>query len=469
MQDAGAGLSARNMKAGRQARRADPAWHGLASIVELLRSRDACTRHDIEQHAGLGRAAVAERLTALLDLGLIEEGGLGPTSGGRAPRLLRFRREAGLLLVAVFGQSTLGVGVADLSGRLLFEHHEATERDLEPAEIEGRLTTLFDWALEQLKCGSEDVWSIAIAVPGPVEQAPGSAFGAPGLTNVPAWKNYPFVERLMVRYRASVCLRSRIQMTALGEFRAGGGKGAKDLLVIDIGREIKAGVISNGQPHAGAQGAAGMIGHIATAEKSTALCTCGNTGCLEAQAGASAIAAGGLRAARGGSSDDLALALEENGRLTATDVLIAAQHGDSFSADLLARCGRLMGGAIAGLVNTLNPSLVVLTGTIAQSGDILLASVRETVYRHSHPLVTRDLQITRSELGRSASLVGAALVAADELFEIDVLRAWIAAGSPLAHPDLETALARAERLLEATGAGHQSPNAEPKPAAGAVG
>ena len=450
----------------RHTRRVDPAWHGLASIVGLLRSRDACTRHDIERHAGLGRAAVAERLTTLLDLGLIEEGGLGPTSGGRAPRLLRFRRKAGLILVAVFGQSILGVGVADLSGRLLFEHHEATERDLEPAEIEQRLTTLFDWALEQLKCGSKDVWSIAIAVPGPVEEAPSSVFGAPGLTNVPAWKNHPFVERLMVRYRASVCLRSRIQMTALGEFRAGGGKGAKDLLVIDVGREIKAGVISNGQPHAGAQGAAGMIGHIATAETSTALCTCGNTGCLEAQAGANAIAVEGLRAAREGVSDDLALALEENDRITATDVLIAAQHGDSFSADLLARCGRLMGGVIAGLVNTLNPSLVVLTGTIAQSGDILLASVRETVYRHSHPLVTRDLQITRSELGRSASLVGAALVAADELFEIEVLRGWIAAGTPLAHPDLEKALARAERLLEATGAGQQTPNTEPKPARG---
>ena len=210
-----------------------------------------------------------------------------------------------------------------------------------------------------------------------------------------------------------------------------------------------------------------MIGHIATAESSTALCTCGNTGCLEAQAGANAIAAEGLRAAREGSSNDLALALEENGRITATDVLIAAQHGDSFSADLLARCGRLMGGAIAGLVNTLNPSLVVLTGTIAQSGDILLASVRETVYRHSHPLVTRDLQITRSELGRSASLVGAALVAADELFEIDVLRDWIAAGSPLAHPDLEKALAQAERLLEATGAARQSPGTKPKAAASA--
>ena len=460
--------SARGVKSKREARRAVPAWHGLAPIVELLRSREACTRHDIEQHAGLGRAAVAERLAALLDLGLIEEGGLGPTSGGRAPRLVRFRREAGLILVAVFGQSTLGVGVADLSGRLLFEHHEATEHDLEPAEIEKRLTALFDWALEQLKCGSGDVWSIAIAVPGPVEAAPGGTFGVPGLASVPAWKNYPFVEQLMVRYRASVCLRSRIQMTALGEFRAGGGKGAKDLLVIDIGQEIKAGVISNGQPHAGAQGAAGMIGHIATGESNTVLCTCGNTGCLEALAGASAIAAEGMRAARAGSSDDLAHALEENGRIAATDVLIAAQHGDSFSADLLARCGRLMGGAIAGLVNTLNPSLVVLTGTIAQSGDILLASVRETVYRHSHPLVTRDLQITTSELGRSAGLVGAALVAADELFELDALRGWIAAGSPLAHPDLEKALARAERLLEASGAERQSPRAESQPAASAA-
>jgi len=264
--------------------------------------------------------------------------------------------------------------------------------------------------------------------------------------HVPAWRSFPVVEELMVRYQASVCVRTRIQMMTLGEFHSGSGAGIKDLLVIDMGREIKAGIISNGFVHLGAQGAAGLIGHFSTGQESVTRCACGNTGCLNVLAGSETIAADGTRAAREGASNYLAEVLMENGKVAPTDVLLAAEQGDSFSAELLSRCGRLTGAAIAQLVNALNPSAVVLTGTIAQSGNTLLASVRETVYRNAHPLVTRDLRITRSQMGSSASLAGAALVAVDNIFEPSFLSGWVAKGTPLEHHDLKSALLDANRI-----------------------
>jgi hypothetical protein len=85
-------------------------------------------------------------------------------------------------------------------------------------------------------------------------------------------------------------------------------------------------------------------------------------------------------------------------------------------------------------VNLLNPGIVALGGGVAQSGDILLAAVREAIYRQSHPLVTRDLRIVRSQLGGSAGLVGAAEVVCDEIFAPVPMRDWITRGSPRREP-----------------------------------
>ena len=147
-----------------------------------------------------------------------------------------------------------------------------------------------------------------------------------------------------------------------------------------------------------------------------------------------AIARQAGRAAQDGRSRYLAEMIERNGEISAADVSHGAQLGEAFCAELLARCGRLVGQSLAPLVNLLNPAVVVLGGAVAQSGDILLAAVREAVYRQSHPLVTRDLRIVRSQMGDSAGLVGAAQMVCDELFATAMIREWIALGSPRRSP-----------------------------------
>jgi hypothetical protein len=95
-------------------------------------------------------------------------------------------------------------------------------------------------------------------------------------------------------------------------------------------------------------------------------------------------------------------------------------------------------------VNLLNPAIVVLAGALAHSGEILLAAVREGVYRRSHPLATRDLRIVRSELAGSAELIGAAAFVLDALFDPLRAREWIAFGTPRMQPSFVEFLARAK-------------------------
>ena len=93
--------------------------------------------------------------------------------------------------------------------------------------------------------------------------------------------------------------------------------------------------------------------------------------------------------------------------------------------------------------------MVVIGGELAQTGDICLAAIREGIYRHAQPLLSRDLIIVRSRMGRSAGLVGAASVAVTEIFEPAFVEDWITWGSPLAHPRVVDLLAEAELALAA--------------------
>jgi len=107
--------------------------------------------------------------------------------------------------------------------------------------------------------------------------------------------------------------------------------------------------------------------------------------------------------------------------------------------------------------------VVVLGGAVAQSGDILLAAVREAIYRQSHPLVTRDLRIVCSQMGDSAGLVGAAQMVCDELFATAMVREWITLGSPRRSPAFLAFLQAGKARERAASSGQARIRAAPAP------
>ncbi len=421
----------------------DAAPASLAHVLALIRDQDADTRPDIELASGLSRAAVVDRLAVLTALGLIEEAGTGRSTGGRAPKRLAFRADAGAILVAAADRSSIAVGAADLRGHVFAEHHEAADFSAGAAAILDRLTTLLLWLIED-HGGKDSIWGIGLALPGPVYPS-----DANPMAHDDDWREIDLAAELAYRIGAPAWIRSGTEMMTVGEMKA--GDGAPDMLFVKLGRSITAGVVINGRLHRGAQGVAGMIGHAQSSGTVEAACRCGKRGCLESIVGADAIARMGREAARNGGSRFLADILARSGDVTVADVANGAQLGDAFCAELAARCGRLLGESLAPLASLLNPSVIVLGGSIMQAGDILLAALREAVYRDAHPLVTRDLRIVRSRMGGSSGLIGAAQLAAVELFLPEMVQLWIPHGSPRRLPELATlaAAARARHRLEA--------------------
>jgi predicted NBD/HSP70 family sugar kinase len=425
-------------------RSVEAAQASLALLLNLVRTGTATTRQELERRSELGRAVVADRLATMIDLGLLKEGELGQATGGRAPRQMQFRQDAGSLLVSAIDQSSIALGIADLNGQMLVEHHEGAQLDAGPEAILDRLATIFDWLLKETEKPAP--WGIGLALPGPIEKPTLDFETVPVLQTVQSWQDFPFLERLSTRFDVPIFARSGVQTMTMGEAKAGGGRGMSDIIYVKLGRSIGAGLISEGHLHRGAQGAAGMIGHSRVGED-----------LLEAVAGADAIAREGMAAAEDGRSPYLAQTLARQGELSVVDIGHAAQLGDLFCADLLGRCGRLVGEALAPLTNLVNPALIVIGGVVAESGgDSLLAGIREAVYRQSHPMVSRDLQIIRSQMGASSGLVGAAQVVVEELFAPAILQGWVGQGSPLNHPDFQ----KSRERMAATLATKAAPPAE---------
>jgi predicted NBD/HSP70 family sugar kinase len=417
----------------------------LATILTLIRSGSATTRLDIEREAELGRAVVADRLRTLGRLGLVVSGELGPAIGGRAPRNMRFCAEAGVTLAAHVDRESLAVALADLNGDLTVEHHEGVDLAVGPEAVVDRLTTLFLWLLED-RGGKGRVWAIGVALPeiALMDVNESDAFSIAALDVLKAWRSFDFRTELSLRFGAPCFVRSNTEMMTRGEMKAGAGKGVQDLLCIRFDRSINAGVVSGGRFRSGAQGLAGLIGHTPTSEGGDIICHCGAKGCLDAVASGDAIAREAAAAASDGRSRYLVETYEHLGEVTLNDVTHGAQLGDAFCAELLARSGRLIGETVAPLINLTNPGMVILAGALAHPGEIVLAAVREAIYRRSHPLLTRDLRIMRSQLSGAAELVGAADLAIEEAFAPPRAREWITLGTPRRQPSFEAFLAEAK-------------------------
>jgi predicted NBD/HSP70 family sugar kinase len=201
-------------------------------------------------------------------------------------------------------------------------------------------------------------------------------------------------------------------------------------VVVKIGTGVGAGIISDGRLHRGAQGSAGDVGHIQVVDDPTIISRCGTIGCLEALAGGEALGRAGEAAGRDGRSVRLRAALDQRGSVTAEDVARAASFGDPVAVAMLQSAGRRVGSMLAGIVNFFNPSLIVIGGGVANSPDQLMAAIRETIYRRSLPLATRELLIQRSSLGGLAGVIGASAMVVDQIFAREVLGRWIEVGEP---------------------------------------
>jgi len=363
---------------------------GAGLLLQLLRDGRPRTRAELARAAGLARSTVSGRIDALLNAGLIAVGDEGVSTGGRPASRFAFNPTARVVLAADVGATHANLAVTDLAGKPL-----ATRRaELDIADgPEPVLSWLIEAGRELLtESGREpaDLAGVGIGLPGPVEHSTGRPTNPPIM---PGWDGFDVPGMVSSGLGAPVLVDNDVNVMALGE-HATAFPDADHLIFVKVATGIGSGIISDGRLHRGAQGAAGDLGHVLAPHGGDIPCRCGNTGCLEAVASAAAVAA----------------KLREEGLDVhgSRDVVALVRAGNMRAAQAVRQAGRDIGEVLAACVSMLNPSVIVMGGSLAEAGEMLLAGVREAVYRRSLPLATEHLRIVSSVTGADAGVVGAA-------------------------------------------------------------
>lgn len=394
----------------------------LLRIVNLVRTGEATTRPEIGRLTGLGRGVVSQRVDRAIEAGFLEDAELGPSSGGRAPRVLRFRSERARILVCALGALHIRVGVTDLDGRVIADDHAPWDITRGPDATLGAAIEMAETVLAQT--GDAPIWAVVVGVPGPVDFSSGRPVAPPIM---PGWSGFDVRARLEERFSAPVWVDNDVNLLALSERDRRRAQNV-DLIFCKIGSGIGAGLLSQGHLHRGANGAAGDIGHVRVLG-SEELCRCGKIGCLEAVASGWALIRDAHRAVAEGDDGALAYFVKNDEELIPEHIAIAATHGDALAISLIQKSARVAGESIATLVNMFNPAVIVIGGAIASAGEVFLAEVRQRVYELSLPLATRDLQIVNSANDPTEPIRGGAQLAIEQLFDATFPR-WFADGRP---------------------------------------
>jgi predicted NBD/HSP70 family sugar kinase len=365
-------------------------------VLETVRERGAVSRADIARQTGLARSTVSSLVSDLNSAGLVVENGNGrdaaSSRGGRPPVLLTLNPGAGAVLGIHFDHRFVRVALAELDHRIVAEEGRDLDVDHDAAACMDVATDLANEVVKRSGIDRDRVLGAGVAVSGPIDQETGTLGST---TIMPGWVGLDVAGELEGRLGLPVHIDNDANLGALAESVLGAGRDASEMVYLMLSSGIGGGLVIGGRLHRGARGTAGEIGHVMVNEQGP-VCRCGNRGCLETYAGAGAV----LELLRPSHGDDL----------TVEDLVALAQDGDPACRRVIADAGRIVGQVVAALCNQLNPARVVVGGRLAESGELLLAPMRESVRRYAIPAATDDAQLVRGALGERAELLGALIL-----------------------------------------------------------
>ena len=307
-----------------------------------------------------------------------------------------------IVLAADLGGTNLRMAAVDYDGKILYRTKLKTPKTNDSAAI---VEAIVESAIE---CRREskvrgEISTIAAAVPGTVDRKNGVIVKAP---NLPALDGLQISSVLKRKLNLSCLLENDANAAAIGENWLGASKNFQDSIFVTLGTGVGGGIIINGKILRGVDGTAGEIGHICV-EPFGAECGCGSRGCVEQYSSATAVVrlAGELseRFPKSDSSVD--------STVTSSEIYSAAKAGDKLGLEVFRRQGFYLGIALAGLINLLNPEIIVVGGGAAAAWELFMPHAVEQIHKRAYSEPAKRAKIVRARLGDDAGILGAARLA----------------------------------------------------------
>ena len=381
-------------------------------ILNLIRFYGPISRVAIARRLELSNTAVTKYVNGFIDEGLTIETGTEKSSGGRKPTLLNINPDLGYIIGIDIGAGHFRIAAFNLANDFLYRETFPSADLGEPKH--GLLT--ISKLIHKIKTeylATNKLLAIGIAVSGIAFDNYGTNMTIPYL---PGWEHIDFKTSFEKNFRVPVYVDDSPRMQALYESIIPSKGRYKNLIYVNIGVGVGAGIMLFGRLYRGSKGLAGEIGHIIVQEDGL-VCGCGNHGCLEQYASVSAMINNAKESLnKGVRSSILGYADDQIDKVDSFALVKALNDRDKLAFSTIIEAGNYLGKGISQLINLFNPERIIIGGGGANISDLILDEINRTCQIRASNAAVNSVKIVKSKIGEDGALLGVAIFAQDNLF-----------------------------------------------------
>lgn len=309
------------------------------------------------------------------------------------------------------GGTKIATGIVDRAGGLL---RKVVVPTLAGENLDVSLDQVYRSIEGVMKGGrirSKDIEGIGVCAPGPLDSFKGIVHNPP---NLPSWRDVPLAALIGKKFKKKTKLENDANAAGMAEVIWGAAIGYKHVFYVTVSTGIGTAIIINGRIFHGKNGMAGEGGHVTiNYDKKDARCNCGNTGCIEALASGSYTAKRLIKKLKKNPRVktkmlDMACGVPEE--ITMVIIAKAASAGDKLALETIAEQGALLGIWLGGMINVLDPEIIVIGGGVSLAGKFLFKEIRRSILAHTINIHAGETPVVRAKLKRNVGIFGAASI-----------------------------------------------------------
>ena len=367
----------------------------LAKLAEVLNTSVPSVTHIIEQ---------------LTDEGWVNTIGTASGNNGRRPVLFSLNSVGHYVLIVDSTTHGTKLLLVNLLRQVVFQRSDDTAL-ANNASFSDFLVSFVNETLAESGIAKADLIGIGLSMPGLIDSRQGLNLSYPALGSPDQF----LTNWLEQQWKLPVFMINDTKATALGEHRFGSSQGKQHALTINIDWGVGLAIISNGEVFHGASGFAGELGHIQV-DPQGELCYCGKIGCLDTRTSASALVKRVQREVLAGQTTKLAVYRNDPTQITISEVIQAANQGDTFAIDQLHDTGYQLGKGLAIAVTLFNPEIIIVDGVLAEDSLFITNSIRQAINKHCLSGFRNELMIEVTQLKGAAKWLGTHAYVIESLF-----------------------------------------------------
>jgi predicted NBD/HSP70 family sugar kinase len=379
-------------------------------IINQLDQHGKTTITELSRELNISVPKITSLVNELIEEGLIKDNGKFDSTGGRRASIYGLVSGACFFIGVDVKRYYVNLGLLDFKKHLV-NSKEKVPFKLEntPESLQALLGIIKAFIKEQGSIAKKQhILGIGINLSGRINNTTGYSY------SYFHFHEEPLSAIIQKEIGIQTFLENDSRAMAYGEFCSGDVKDARNVLFVNTDYGIGLGILIDGRLYYGKSGFGGEFGHIPLFDNEI-LCHCGKKGCLETEASGLALIRKFKEKIKQGSTSSAMKKKKSPDEITLPDIILAATNEDILCIELLAEIGEKMGKGIAMLINVFNPELLILGGTLSETGDYLRLPIRSAVNKYSLSLVNTDTQLKLSKLGEKAGVMGACLIARNKV------------------------------------------------------